>query len=146
MIVRPFKCPLCLSAFRTESGMKWHLAHKHETPAAVDAICQDYKAKVEDLEMQNTRLQKQLDETIMLLQSAKSRLEYEIAAKEKSWRDNKALIDFCNKMMIYFAALDINLLAKYNISIPNPFKLWLDEWNAKCTIDETKTNKTGSVV
>ncbi len=31
---RQYKCPLCHSAFRNESGMKWHIAHKHEIELA----------------------------------------------------------------------------------------------------------------
>ena len=59
---RPYKCPLCHSVFKTESGMKWHIAHRHEIPTAFDTLGQDYEAKTVSLQDDNIRLKQELGE------------------------------------------------------------------------------------
>ena len=62
MVSRPYKCSLCNSAFRNESGMKWHLAHRHEIPGAFDALGKDYETKTMNLLDENVLLQKKLEQ------------------------------------------------------------------------------------
>ena len=66
MPVQVVKCPLCLSSFRTESGMKWHLMHKHEVPAAMDAIGKEYKVQIEELQVQIDQLKQEVSRYSML--------------------------------------------------------------------------------
>ena len=58
MVSRPYKCPLYHSAFKGESGMEWHLAHRHEIPNAFDALGKDYEAKITNLLEENALLEK----------------------------------------------------------------------------------------
>ncbi|MGD0855200.1 MAG: hypothetical protein ABSA18_05285 [Dehalococcoidia bacterium] len=60
MLDRPYKCSLCHSAFRTESGMKWHLAQRHDIPAALGAIRKDYERKLVSLQEENAMLKQRL--------------------------------------------------------------------------------------
>ena len=43
MLEKPYKCPVCHSSFRTESGMMSHLSRQHETDRAVDEVRKTYE-------------------------------------------------------------------------------------------------------
>jgi hypothetical protein len=83
MVSRPYECPLCQSAFRSESGMKWHLVHRHETPAAFDALAKDYQAKDAKLVEDNGLLKKTADQLEAELDQVKLALLQEQAAASK---------------------------------------------------------------
>ena len=61
---RAYKCPLCHSAFRNESGMKWHLAHRHEVPTAFDALGKEYETKLVSLQDENTLLKQKVQQLL----------------------------------------------------------------------------------
>jgi len=78
---RPYKCPLCHSVFRTESGMEWHIAHRHEIPTAFDTLGKDYEAKTISLQNDNAQLKQKLDELEAGLKETKMKLLEKTAAK-----------------------------------------------------------------
>ena len=53
MVERPYKCPLCHASFRNESGMMWHITHRHEAPQALEALGKNYEEKLEELRNEN---------------------------------------------------------------------------------------------
>ena len=81
MANRSYKCPLCHSVFRTESGMKWHIAHRHEIPTAFDTLGKDYEAKTISLQEDNAQLKQKLDQIERELEETKAKLLAETAAK-----------------------------------------------------------------
>ena len=120
MVSRPYKCPLCHSAFKNESGMKWHLAHRHEIPAAFDALGKEYEAKVSALEKENTQLKKKAEQlewelernVIELVEEKKAKLELYAQISELNLKFEKA--------MTMLAARDALIKAKLNIDMPPP--------------------------
>ena len=122
MVNRPYKCPLCQSAFKNESGMKWHISHRHEIPAAFDALGKDYEAKISALEKGNTQLKKKVEQLewelerdeIALIQEKKEKLELHTQISELNTRLQKAIIAI--------AARDFFIKDKLNIDMPDPFK------------------------
>jgi septal ring factor EnvC (AmiA/AmiB activator) len=122
MVSRPYKCPLCHSAFRNESGMKWHISHRHEIPAAFDALGKDYKAEITNLNQEIVlknkkaeQLEKELQETQIALMREKAE---KIAANAKIAELENAI----QKMMMMIAVRDILIKERLNIELPNPFK------------------------
>lgn len=95
MVDRPYKCPLCHSAFQNESGMKWHVAHRHEVPAALDALGKDYEAKTTSLKEENSQLKQklgQLQEQLSLIQvtlSEEKAGKLEALSKSSGWNKNE---------------------------------------------------------
>jgi len=122
MVSRPYKCPLCHAAFRNESGMNWHLAHKHEIPAALDALGKKYGAKLSALEKENSQLNKQVEQLVWelerdevaLVEAKKEKLQLHNQISELNMKLQKAI------MML--AARDILIKEKLNIDMPEPFK------------------------
>ena len=122
MVSRPYKCPLCHSAFKNESGMKWHLIHRHEIPAAFDALGKEYDAKVSALEQENGQLKKKVEQLewelerdeIALVQEKKAKLELYAQISELNTKFQKALT--------MLAARDTLIKAELNIDMPEPFK------------------------
>ena len=116
------KCPLCHSAFKGESGMKWHLAHRHEIPNAFDALGKDYETKITKLLEENALLEKKTKQLKMELQQTKLKL-----IEEQGGNLQKAaeIIKMNNEFQIMALALavrDCLLKEKLNIELPNPFK------------------------
>ena len=56
------KCPLYSSVFRTESGRKWHIVHRHEIPSAFDIINKDYEVKTVSLQEESMRIKQEKGE------------------------------------------------------------------------------------
>ena len=81
MVSRPYKCPLCHSTFRNESGMKWHIAHRHEIPTAFDLLGKDYETKTTSLLEENALLKKKVKQLEMALEQADIDLMQERAEK-----------------------------------------------------------------
>ena len=119
---RPYKCPLCSSAFRNESGMKWHLAHRHEIPAAFDALGKDYESKTANLQEENSRLQNKLEHLNRDLDNAKISLLGEYEERAKSLAQVVQLHNDLQKAIIAIAACSKILKEELNIDMPNPFK------------------------
>jgi len=104
--------------------MKWHLAHRHEIPAAFDALGKDYEAKIADLNQENAlqrykleQLEKELQETQMALMREKAENIVETA---KVTELNKNI----QKMIIMIAVRDDFIKDRLNIELPNPFKYY----------------------
>lgn len=119
MVIRRFECPRCMSAFRTESGMKWHLAHKHELPAAMDAIGKNYEVKIEESQTQNDRLKLELEKTKALLQSTQMSLLSQAAAKNKALLDNQHLVNLVTELMINITALSSLVESRFGVKVPD---------------------------
>ena len=86
MVSRPYKCPLCTSAFRNESGMKWHIAYRHEIPNAFDALGKEYEANALSLKEENALFRKNLEQLTRELERTKLALlkEQEEKLKEQA--------------------------------------------------------------
>ncbi len=122
MVSRPYKCPLCHSTFRNESGMKWHIAHRHEIPTAFDALGKDYEAKVTNLQEENALLKKKVEDLEMALGQAKIDLMQERAGKLIKATEVIKLNNYIQTMAMAIAFRDKLIKDKLNIEMPNPFK------------------------
>lgn len=56
MLPRSYWCQECHKTFRTASGREWHIAHRHETPATLTSIRNEYHASTERLISENQTL------------------------------------------------------------------------------------------
>lgn len=122
MVSRPYKCTLCHSAFRSESGMKWHIAYRHEVPAAFDALGKDYEAKVTSLSEENALLKKKIEQLEKDLAQANVALIQEQAERLKEATEVMRLNNDFQKAAIAIAARDHFIKEKLNIDMPNPFE------------------------
>jgi chromosome segregation ATPase len=102
--------------------MKWHISHRHEIPAAFDALGKDYKSEIANLNQEIVlknekaeQLEKELEETQIALMREKV---------EKTAANAKIaeLEDTIQKMMMMIAIRDILIKDRLNIELPNPFK------------------------
>jgi len=118
---RPYKCPLCHSHFRNESGMKWHVAHRHEVPAALDALGKDYEAKTKSLQEENTQLKQRVDQIERELEYTEVASLKEKAAKLAANAEIEQLNKDLLKMTIALAARDVMIQEKLNIPVKDPF-------------------------
>ena len=118
---RPYKCPLCHSHFRNESGMKWHVAHRHELPAALDALGKDYEAKTKSLQEENTQLKQRVDQIERELEYTEVASLKEKAAKLAANAEIEQLNKDLLKMTIALAARDVMIQEKLNIPVKDPF-------------------------
>ena len=122
MVSRPYKCPLCHAAFRNESGMKWHIAHRHEIPAAFDALGKDYECKITNMQEENALLKKKLEQLEMELQETKIALVQEQAEKIEEAAKVVKLNNDIQKAVIAIVARDHIIKERLNIEMPNPFQ------------------------
>ena len=122
MVSRPYKCPLCHSTFRNESGMKWHIAHRHEIPTAFDALGKDYDAKVTNLQEENALLKKKVEDLERELGQAKIDLMQERTEKLKEATEVMKLNNYIQTMAMAIVIRDKLIKDKLNIEMPNPFK------------------------
>ena len=122
MVSRPYKCPLCHSTFRNESGMKWHIAHRHEIPNAFDALGKDYETKTSSLLEENALLKKKVEDLEMALGQAKIDLMQERAEKLIKATEVMKLNNDIQTMAIAIVFRDKLIKDKLNIEMPNPFK------------------------
>ena len=102
MVSRPYKCPLCHSTFRNESGMKWHIAHRHEIPNAFDALGKDYEIQATNLLEENALLKKKVENLEMKLSQAEIDLMQERAEK---LREVAEVMRLNNEMQVMAMAL-----------------------------------------
>lgn len=122
MVSRPYKCPLCQSAFRNESGMKWHISHRHEIPAAFDALGKDYEAKIANLNQENALQKKKVEKLEKQLQETEIALMREKAEKMVETAKVVELNNATQKMIMMITVRDILIKERLNIEMPNPFK------------------------
>ena len=120
MVSRPYKCPLCHSTFRNESGMKWHLAHRHEIPNAFDALGKDYEDKIVNLSQENDFLEKKLQIQELVLQKSQIDVFKERAAKELESLKVIKLTKDMEKMAIALAIRSSVLKERLNIELSDP--------------------------
>ena len=122
MVSRPYKCPLCHSTFRNESGMKWHIAHRHEIPTAFDALGKDYETKTTSLLEENALLEKKVKQLEMALEQAKIDLMQERVEKLQEAAEVIKLNNYIQTMAMAIAIRDSIIKERLNIEMPNPFK------------------------
>jgi len=101
--------------------MKWHVAHRHEVPAALDALGKDYEAKTASLKEENSQLKQKLDQLQVELSLIKVTLLEEKAEKLEALTQIQRLEQERDKTIMALAARDIILRDKLNIELPNPF-------------------------
>ena len=122
MVSRSYKCPLCHSTFRNESGMKWHIAHRHEIPNAFDALGKDYETKTASLLEENALLKKKVKQLEMALEQAQIDLMQERAERLIKATEVMKLNNDVQTMAMAIAIRDHLIKDKLNIEMPNPFK------------------------
>ena len=121
MVNRSYNCPLCNSAFRNESGMKWHIAHRHEIPNAFDALGKDYETRITNLHENNSLLEKKVEHLERELAQTKIALLQE---QTKRLEDNAEILKLnrnIQKAIIGIAGRDVLIKQRLNIDMPNPF-------------------------
>ena len=119
---RPYKCPLCHSVFRTESGMEWHIAHRHEIPTAFDALGKDYEAKTMSLQNDNAQLKQELDELEAGLKETKMKLLEKTAAKFEADAQVLQLTAERDKAIVAMVVRDHIIQEKLQIQLKNPLE------------------------
>ena len=122
MVSRPYKCSLCNSAFRNESGMKWHIAHRHEIPTAFDALGKDYEAKTINLQEENVLLKKKLEQIERELERTQIALIQEQGERSKEAAQAVRLNQDLQKAAMALAGRDYLIKERLNIDMPNPFE------------------------
>ncbi len=122
MVSRPYKCPLCHSTFRNESGMKWHIAHRHEIPTAFDALGKDYETKTTSLLEENALLKRKVKQLEMALEQANIDLMQERGETLIKATEVMKLNNDIQKMMMALVVRDILIKERLNVELPNPFK------------------------
>ncbi len=122
MVSRPYKCPLCHSTFRNESGMKWHIAHRHEIPNAFDALGKDYETKTTSLLEENALLKKKVKQLEMALEQAKIDFMQERTEKLIKATEVMKLNNDIQTMAIAIVFRDNLIKERLNIEMPDPFK------------------------
>ena len=122
MANRPYKCPLCHSVFRTESGMKWHIAHKHEIPTAFDTLGKHYEAKTISLQEENAQLKQKLNEIERELEETKAKLLTETAAKLEAEARVQQLTRERDKAITAMALRDHIIEERLQIHLKNPLE------------------------
>lgn len=121
MVNRPYKCPLCHSAFKNESGMKWHMAHRHEIPTAFDALGKDYEAKITNVLDENAFLKKKVEQLERELEQTSIALIHEKDERIKENDEISKLNKSLERAMIALAGRDCIIKERLNIDMPNPF-------------------------
>jgi hypothetical protein len=121
MVSRPYKCPLCHSAFRNESGMMWHLAHKHEIPAAQDALGKKYEAKLSAIEEKNSELKKKVEQLMWELEKDEVELVKEKEVKLELYKKISELEAHCQKYLMVIASRDLLIKEKLNMDMPTSY-------------------------
>ena len=121
MVSRPYQCPICHSVFRTESGMKWHLSHKHEIPTALDALGKDYEAKTANLNQKNALLKKKVEQIEMELEQTKMALIREQEKRLEETAQVAKLDKDLQKAILKIAVRDEIIKQRLGIGTPNPF-------------------------
>lgn len=119
---RPHKCPLCHSVFRTESGMKSHLARQHETPAVANALATEYAAKSVGLQEENTQLKQKLHHAEARQMETDLELAQELAARAKDLAQIQHLRNELNEAMMQLWMVHGLVKERLGIALPNPFK------------------------
>jgi len=122
MVSRPNKCPLCHSTFRNESGMKWHIAHRHEIPIAFDVLGKGYDAKVTNLQEENALLKKKVEDLERELGQTKIDLMQERTAKLKEAAEVIKLNNDIQTMVMALVFRDSLIKERLNIEMPTHFK------------------------
>ena len=122
MVSRPYKCPLCHSAFRNESGMKWHIAHRHEIPTAFDALGKDYEDKIRNLQEENVTLKKKIEQLERELAQTNVALIREQAEKMEEMAKVMKLNNDIQKMAMGIVVRDHFIKERLNIDMPSPLK------------------------
>ena len=122
MVNRPYKCPLCHSAFRNESGMKWHIAHRHEIPTAFDALDKYYEDRIRNLQEENAALKKKLEQIERELEQTKMVLIQEQGERLKEAAQIEKLNKDLQKAILVIAVRDQIIKERLNIEMPNPFQ------------------------
>ena len=112
---RPYKCPVCDSAFRNESGMKWHLTHRHETPIAFDALSKEHTNETVGLRDENTLLAQKLK----LSEEENTKYRQLICAATEAWAKDR---DTLGKAYLAIATRDILIKEKLNFEMKDPFE------------------------
>ena len=102
--------------------MTWHLAHRHEMPAAVDALGKQYEAKTLSLQEENHKLRKERDQLRAELDEARLSLLEERATNIESNVEITRLRRLLEKTEIALAVRDHILQEKLNIQPKNLFE------------------------
>lgn len=122
MVSRPYKCPLCHSTFRNESGMNWHLSHRHEIPAAIDALGKEYEERIRNLQEENVTLKKKLEQIERELEQTKMALIREQGKRLEEAAQVAKLDGDLQKAILKIAVRDEIIKQRLGIDMPEPFK------------------------
>ena len=123
MVDRPYKCPLCHSVFRNESGMKWHVFHRHEVAAALDALDalgKGHEAETASLKGVNSQLKQELEQLQVELSVIRVTLLAEKAEKLAALTRIQQLEQAGDNMILGLVVRDRLLKDHLNIELPNP--------------------------
>jgi len=120
MVERPYKCPLCHSAFRNESGMKWHLAHRHEVPRAFDALNENYESKIKALQEEKTLLGQEVEQFKTERDNTKIALSQEQMKNAEATANITKLNRQLDKALLALATRDVFIKRELDIDMPEP--------------------------
>lgn len=102
--------------------MKWHIAHRHEIPAAFDTLGQGYEAQAATLEDDNVRLKQESVERQKKLLETTEELIREREARLKAEARILELTNSRDKAIVAVVVRDKILEERLGICLKNPFE------------------------
>ena len=128
---RPYKCPLCKSVFRTESGAKWHIAHRHQISAAIDILSIDYETKINSLQTEKEKYKQDVDKIQIEQSQTQLELYKETVEHLKEWAQHQKTRDMLEKVSIKLMAHDLAISQRLGIQFENPLKEFMSPTDKK---------------
>jgi len=119
---RPCKCPLCHSAFKGEGGMKWHLVHRHEIPAAFDALGKEYGEKAAVMHEENASLKQKVDKLQQELNKTNIELINETTEKLSVTAQLMGSNNLLRRAAFAVFTRDSLIKERLGMDLPNPFE------------------------
>jgi hypothetical protein len=102
--------------------MKWHIAHRHEIPAAFDALGKDHETKTADIQEENIQLKRQLGEIQRMLEETIAVLKLERAARTEAEARVLEVTRDRDTAIMAVVIRDTILKERLGICLKNPFK------------------------
>jgi hypothetical protein len=128
MVERPYKCTLCHASFRNESGMMWHVSHRHEAPQALEALGKTYDEKLAEerrekaIKVQEAcDLKTKLDDTTMKLMSTTADLIKQHEENATLTLQLQNMTKDQTRLIYALVARDQVLKQRFGITLPSPF-------------------------
>ena len=126
---RSYKCNLCHASFRNESGMMWHVSHRHEAPQALEALGKTYDEKLASLQQDNAKQAQEIDELKTKLDNTEKKfLNMSLNVIKEQEQNVNFMLQIRNmannqsKLVFALVLRDQVLKQRLGITLPDPFR------------------------